>query len=75
MGDFLDFYFYWLGVASAVLFAMLGITVCSAWVMDAIWRKYKDGFALWEMSIALTDYRTTHGPLSTDEPKEGAPDA
>jgi len=47
--------FYWIGVISAGLWLMLGMVVFSAWVMNLLWRKFKDGKELMDI---ISAYKT-----------------
>jgi len=35
--------FYWIGITSSGFFILLGMSIFSGYVMDLIWRKFKDG--------------------------------
>lgn len=57
MSDFLDLYFYWLGVATAVLFGMAGWTVLITLAMNSFWHKHKDGYELFCMVMNMRNER------------------
>jgi hypothetical protein len=54
-----DTIFYWVGVISTVLFGLLGFTVLSAWVMDAVWARFQDGKKLADILLAYRHFNKT----------------
>lgn len=57
MSNFLDFYFYWLGVATAVLMGSVGWTLLIGLAMDAFWKRHKDGYELFHMVMTMRNER------------------
>ncbi len=49
--------FYWIGVLSALFFVMLGMAFFSAWVMNMVWQKFKDGKDLYDIIDAWKTQR------------------
>ena len=54
--------FYWVGVASSVVFVLLGFSVFGAWVMNITWRHFKHGKVLADVIMTWRE----HGK-NTDE--------
>ena len=73
MSDFLDFYFYWLGVASAVVLGSFGWTMLLGLAMNMFWHKHKDGYDLFCMVLQMRNERDAAeagAKMSLDAPKE-----
>lgn len=51
-----DVVFFWIGVASSALFILLGMAVFAGWVMNLVWRKFKDGKQLAEVIRVWREY-------------------
>ncbi|MDY6979190.1 MAG: hypothetical protein SV201_04875 [Pseudomonadota bacterium] len=39
----IDVIFYWIGITASVFFVLLGMSAFAGWVMNVVWRKFKDG--------------------------------
>jgi hypothetical protein len=50
--------FYWVGVASTVIFGILGVSIFSAWVMNMVWARFQDGKKLMDIMLAYRSYTT-----------------
>jgi len=49
--------FYWVGVICAGFFVLIGMSVFTAWVMNLVWRKFKDGKKLADVIVAYNHYK------------------
>jgi len=56
----IDQIFYWIGVASSGFFVLLGMAIFAGWVMDMVWRKFKDVKNLYDI-INIYNTRTGNG--------------
>lgn len=57
MSTFLDFYFYWLGVATAALLGSFAWMLMLGLLMNAFWRKHEDGYKLFCMVLNMRNER------------------
>jgi hypothetical protein len=48
--------FYWVGVVSTIIFCMLGITTLTAWILNMVWARFKDGKKLMDVIAAYRKY-------------------
>lgn len=44
--------FYWIGIVSSGFFILIGMSVFAAYVMNLVWRKFKDGKELVKITSA-----------------------
>ena len=60
-----DTIFYWIGVASASFFVLLGMSVFAGFVMDLVWKKFTSAMDLAEVIRVWNEHKPQKQKIET----------